>query len=68
LFDRKRKFLVAVIALVMSFILALMGILEGSQWPLTVAAIVGLYGGSEAAEGFGRKRQNEPYAGAKANG
>lgn len=48
----KRKFLTAMTALVMSFILALEGTVDGSNWVAVTGLIVGLYAGSEAVEGF----------------
>lgn len=52
MFLGKRKFVVAMTALVMSFTLALADVVDGSNWVAVVGLIVGLYGASEAAEGF----------------
>lgn len=54
--DKKRKFVVAMTALVMTFILALKGGLSGGEWVMAMAAIVGLYGGAEAIEGRAHAR------------
>lgn len=54
--NRKRKFLIAASALVLTFVLALLGVVEGSHWVAAVSAIVGLYGGAEAAEGYAHAR------------
>lgn len=56
--ERKRKFLVAMVALVFSFALSLAGIVDGGNWVAVTAAIVGLYGGAEAVEGFAHARKN----------
>lgn len=56
--SRRRKFAIAGAALVMSFILALVGVVEGPQWVQVTGLIVGLYGGAEAAEGFAHARGN----------
>jgi len=47
----KRKFTIALTALVMTFILALLEIVDGGNWVGAVSFIVGLYAGFEAAEG-----------------
>lgn len=49
----KRKFTVALLALFMSFGLAVAGRIDGGNWQWCVTAIVGLYGAVEAAEGVG---------------
>lgn len=54
--ERKRKFTIALVALVMSFVLALVGTVDGGNWVAVTGLIVGLYGGAEALEGFGRGR------------
>jgi len=46
----KRKFTVALLALVMSFVLALAGILAGEQWVVAVGLVVGLYGAANVGE------------------
>lgn len=48
---RKRKFVVAMTALVMSFVLALTGVVSGGNWVGVTSTIVGLYAGAEAWEG-----------------
>ena len=47
----KRKFTIALLALFMTFFLALIEVVDGGNWMGTVGFIVGLYGGAEAAEG-----------------
>jgi len=47
-----RKLIVALVALTMSFILALAGILEGPQWVPTVGFVVGLFSASNLGEYF----------------
>jgi len=47
----KRKFTIALLALILTFVLALIGVVDGSNWMMSVAAIVGLYSGFEAGEG-----------------
>lgn len=49
--ERKRKFTIAALALVMSFVLALTGTVDGGNWVAAVGLIVGLYSGAEALEG-----------------
>lgn len=44
----KRKFIVAMTALMMTFILALADKVEGGEWAITVSAIVGLFGVANA--------------------
>lgn len=46
-----RKFTVAMVALVMTFILALpvCGVVDGGQWVAASGLIVGLFGGANAA-------------------
>ena len=48
----KRKFTVALLALGMSFALALFGILAGSEWVTTVGLILALYGAANGFEHF----------------
>lgn len=55
----KRKFTVAAAGLVFTFVLALVGVVEGSQWVQAVGLIVGLYGGAEACEGFAHARSRD---------
>jgi len=45
-----RKFIVALIALVMSFVLALVGVLAGEHWVTTIGLIVGLFGAANVGE------------------
>lgn len=52
----KRKFLIAATALVFTFVLALIGVVSGSNWVAAVTTIVGLYGGAEAVEGWAHTR------------
>lgn len=54
--DRKRKFVVAMTALVMTFVLALKQFVDGGEWVMAVGLIVGLYGGAEALEGRAHAR------------
>lgn len=54
--NRKRKFVIAATALLLTFILACMDVVNGSNWATAVSAIVGLYGGAEAAEGYAHAR------------
>jgi len=56
---RKRKFIIAAAALVLTFVLALLDTVSGGQWVQVTAAIVGLYGGAEAAEGFAHARSEK---------
>lgn len=58
--NRRRKFVIAAVALVMTFVLALFDVVDGSNWVGAVSAIVGLYGGAEAAEGFAHARTPKP--------
>lgn len=51
--ERKRKFVIASMALFMTFVGLLAGFVEGSTWAESVRWIVGLYGGVEALEGVG---------------
>ena len=48
----KRKFVVALLALCMSFVLALAGILAGGQWVTAIGFVVGLYGAANVGEHF----------------
>ena len=52
----KRKFTIALMALIMSFVLALMGLVTPEAWWKCVTAIVGLYTGAEAWEGIGHAK------------
>lgn len=56
----KRKFVVAMTALIMSFVLALKGgqTLSGGEWVACIGLIVGLYGAAEAAEGHAHARSH----------
>lgn len=47
----KRKFTIAFTALVMTFVLALWGVVDAEAWWKATTAIVGLYGAAEAGEG-----------------
>lgn len=47
----KRKFTIALAALVASFVLALWGVVDAEAWWKVTTAIVGLYGVAEAGEG-----------------
>lgn len=47
----KRKFTIALLSLMMTFVLALMGVVDAENWFKTIAAIVGLYAMFEAGEG-----------------
>lgn len=49
--ERRRKFAIALVALVMSFVLALIKVVDGANWVAVTGLIVGLYAGSEALEG-----------------
>lgn len=51
--ERKRKFVIAAMALFMSFVGMLAGFVAGPTWAESVRWIVGLYGGVEALEGIG---------------
>ncbi len=51
----KRKFVVALLALGMSFALALVGILAGSEWVTAIGLILGLYGAANVGEHFSGK-------------
>ena len=51
----KRKFTVALLALVMSFVLALADILAGSEWVTALGLIIGLYGAANVGEHFSGK-------------
>lgn len=55
----KRKFTVAVMALMMSFVLALIGVVDAENWRWCVAAIVGLYAAFEAGEGAAHAAFND---------
>lgn len=50
--ERKRKFVIALVALLASLGLAIGGVVEGGEWVTAVGLIVGLYGGAEAWEGI----------------
>lgn len=54
--ERKRKFAIAFVALVMTFVLALLEYVDGNNWVTAMGLIVGLYGTVEAAEGFANAR------------
>ena len=56
--ERKRKFLIAAAALVMSFALALLGKLAGGEWVTVTSFIVGLYGFAEMGEAALRSKKN----------
>ncbi len=45
-----RKFTVALLALGMSFVLALIGTLDGSEWVMAVGLVVGLFGAANVGE------------------
>jgi len=51
----KRKFTIALMSLIMSFVLALMGLLSAEGWWKVVTAIVGLYGATNAASAFANR-------------
>lgn len=51
LFERKRKFIIAFVALCMTFVLALLDVVDSGGWVGSVGLIVGLYATAEAAEG-----------------
>lgn len=56
---RKRKFVIALSSLTFSFILALTGTVDGSNWVAAVGLVVGLYSGAEAAEGWAHAHNRE---------
>lgn len=56
--ERKRKFLIALLALVFTLGLAMAGKVDGGQWVTAVGLIVGLYGGAEALEGRGHRGES----------
>jgi len=45
----QRKFVIALLALLCSFALALVGKMTGSEWVTAVGLVVGLYGAANAA-------------------
>ena len=51
----KRKFTIALLALAMSFVLALSGIIAGSEWVTAIGFIIGLYGAANVGEHFSGK-------------
>lgn len=55
----KRKFTIAAMALLMSFVLAFVDVVDGGNWVAVVGLVVGLYGGAEAAEGMAHARSGE---------
>lgn len=56
MFDRRRKFVIAASALVLTFVLALVGVVTGGNWVGAVGAIVGAYSTAEAFEGYANRR------------
>lgn len=58
----RRKFAIAMTSLVMTFVLALTGVVDGGNWQGTIGLIVGLYGVAEAAEGAAQAFANNRSA------
>ena len=54
-----RKFIVAMSALTMSFILGFVKVVDGGEWVAAVGLIVGLYGAASAAGKFAKKNGGE---------
>jgi len=52
----RRKFTIALLALIMTFVLAFCGIVSGGNWVTAVGLIVGLYGGAEMGEEIFKRR------------
>ena len=52
----RRKFTIALLALTMTFVLAVCGIVSGGNWVTGVGLIVGLYGGAEMGEEIFKRR------------
>lgn len=53
--ERKRKFLLALLALCMSFGLILLGKIDGDNWVMITSAIVGLYSAANVGEWVAKK-------------
>ena len=51
----KRKFIIAGTALLMTFFLANVHVVDGSQWFHTIGAIIGLYGVANVGEHFSKR-------------
>jgi len=51
----KRKFIVAMSSLLLSFIALVAGEINGAEWVTIDGLIVGLYGGAEMGEAFARR-------------
>lgn len=45
-----RKFSIALLSVVLTFILGLVGVVDGGNWVAAVGLIVGLFGGANAME------------------
>ena len=50
----KRKFVIALLALLLSAVLVFVGRVSGDHWPTTVGLIVGLYGAASVGNQFAR--------------
>ncbi len=52
---RKRKFIVAITSILLSFIALMLDKTTGAEWATIVGLVVGLYGGAEMGEAFARR-------------